>query len=76
MSPIAVANIGTIIKITMANSAFMVKAIMTAPMSIPGERNIIRSIINTKFCTCVTSLVNLVISDPVLKVSIFENENF
>ena len=52
----------------------MVMAIISAPIIIPGARILIRSIILTKFCTWVTSLVKRVTSEPVENLSIFANE--
>ena len=51
-------------------------AITSAATSIPGARSAILSIILTKFCSCVTSLVSRVTSEPVENLSILANEYF
>ena len=49
-------------------------AIISAPIIIPGALSAILSSILTKFCSCVTSLVSLVTSEPDENLSIFPNE--
>ena len=60
----------------LARPAFMEKAIIIAPISIPGALSIIRRAIIIRFCTWVISLVSRVTSEPVEKVSILVKENF
>lgn len=67
---------GMITRNTLASLAFMEKAMIMAPMSIPGARSIILNPIIIRFCTCVISLVSLVTREPVEKASIFAKENF
>ena len=58
-----------------ARRAFMINAMIKAPASMPGARSIIRRPIIITFCTCWTSFVSRVTREPVLKSSIFLNEN-
>ncbi len=75
IAAIAAARSGEAIRIMTARDAFIINAIMTAPISIPGARSIMRSPIMITFCICVISFVSLVTSDPVLKLSILAKEN-
>ena len=47
---------------------------IAAAIIIPGALRHIRKSIFTKFCSCVTSLVSLVTSDPAENLSILANE--
>ena len=52
---------------TSANRALSDMAMISAPISMPGARSVMRRSILTKFCSCVTSLVMRVTSEPVWK---------
>ena len=67
---------GITTRITSASLVFIRKAMISAPISMPGARNIILSPIMVTFCTCWMSLVSRVTRDPVLYWSIFLNEKF
>ena len=73
--PMPTDSSGITTRITRARRAFMVNAMIKAPTNIPGALNIITRAIRTTICTCCTSLVRRVTREPVLKSSIFLNEN-
>ena len=73
--PMAIASAGATIKMITAREAFIINAMITAPISIPGARSIIRSPIIITFCICVMSFVSLVTSEPALNPSILAKEN-
>ena len=69
-------SIGTTIRKIHASCGLITKAIIIAPIRIPGERRHALNVRIIIFCICVISLVSRVISEPVLNLSILLKENF
>ena len=74
MPPTARSIVGMETANTTDNGGFRRIAITKAAIIMPGARRAMRSIIPTKFCTCVMSFVSLVTSEPVENLSMFAKE--
>ncbi len=69
-------KIGITTSTTTESWAFIISAIISAPISIPGARSIMRRAMLIRFCTWVMSFVSLVTREPVLNLSRLAKENF
>ena len=59
---------------TVDRAGLMLTAMIRAAIIMPGARSAILRSMFTKFCTCITSFVSLVTSEPVENLSILANE--